>query len=178
MDMKKLKSIILLAFTTLLISFSIWSCNKEFEPIVLNGNWDLDTNEVQVYIVYKVGVAEKYPNTKKFLDKNLNAMRRELMKPQKITFKAPNIVDFSYNDVPLPVRGNFTQKDGFFTIINPLFPDGIIGASDNIKLQLYYDYDRLMSILYLLLTDEDDPPAIYDELIEKFEGVGSYRKSY
>ncbi|NCB19808.1 MAG: hypothetical protein EOM61_09340 [Bacteroidia bacterium] len=174
--MKKRTTLVLLGIVSLL--FSLWGCNKEFEPIVLSGNWDLDTNEVQVYIVYKVGVAEKYPNTKKFLDKNLNAMRRELMKPQKITFKAPNIVDFSYNDVPLPVRGNFTQKDGFFTIINPLFPDGIIGASDNIKLQLYYDYDRLMSILYLLLTYEDDPPAIYDELIEKFEGVGSYRKSY
>ena len=174
--MKKRTTLVLLGIVSLL--FSLWGCNKEFEPIVLSGNWDLDTNGVMVYIIYNPVVSADYPNTIKFLEKNLQKIRRELMKPQRITFKAPNNVDFSYNEVPLPVKGNYSQNDSFFTIINPLFPDGINGASDNLRLELYYDYDRLMSILYLLLTDEDDPPAIYDELIEKFEGVGSYRKSY
>lgn len=177
MNMKKLKSIILLAFTTLLISFSIWSCNKEFEPIVLNGNWDLDTSAVMVYIVYNPVIANEYPETKKFLEKNLQTIRRELMKPLRIAFKAPNKADFIYNDVPLPVEGTFEQNNGFFTITNVIFPNGISGASDNIRLELYYTYDKLMSILKLLLTEDDDPYEVYQQLIEKFEGVGSFRKT-
>lgn len=151
-------------------------CNKEIEPIILEGSWDLDTSRVMVFIVYDTAVTNKYPTTIKFLEKNIETIRRELMKPQKITFKSPNISEFIYNEVPLPVEGTFVQENAIFTITNPIFPRSLSGASDNLYLELYYDYEYLMSIIYRLITEEDFPPEVYDQLIEKFEGVGVYKK--
>lgn len=166
-------SITVLALLVVLLSST--SCNKEVEPIVLTGNWNLDTSGVMVYIVYSPAVATEYPKTVKFLGDNLQKIRRELMKPQVITFKAPNIAEFTYNEVPLPVQGTYVQENAVFTITNGMFPEGLSGASDNLRLELYYKHEYLMSIIYNLLTDQDDTPAIYDELIQKFEGVGAYR---
>lgn len=166
---------LLLAITSILLLLS--GCNKDLNPIVLNGEWDLDTANVKVWIVYSPPVAEAYPETVKFLDKNLNKIRGELKKPQKIVFKRPNTCEFFYNEVPLPVKGSFVQNNAYFTISNAMFPNGLSGASDNIRIDLYYEYDYLMDIFKRFLTDEDDPPEVYERLIEKFEGVGSYKKS-
>ncbi len=163
-------------FSVLLLAASITSCNKELEPIVLTGTWELDTASVIVRIVYSPAVADEYPETIKFLAANINRIKRELMKPQSIVFKSPNITEFYYNDVPLPVNGIYVQDNAYFNITNPLFPGGINGASDNLRLELYYDRDYLMMILYTLLTSENDTPATYDRLIETFHGVGSYKK--
>lgn len=150
-------------------------CNKEIEPIILTGNWDLDTAGVMVYIIYNPNIADEYPATVEFLEKNLQTIRRELMKPQGITFKNPNIAEFTYNQVPLPVEGTFVQDNALFTITNDLFPKGISGASDNLRLELYYSHEYLMEIIYRLITENDDSTEVYDKLIEKFEGVGAYK---
>lgn len=180
MKVSKIKShiSILALFTLLVVLLSSTGCNKEAEPIVLTGNWDLDTAGVMVYIVYSPIVATEHPNTLKFLGDNLQKIRRELMKPQKITFRMPNIAEFTFNDVPLPVQGTFVQDNAVFSIHNSMFPEGIGGASDNLRLELYYQREYLMAILYRMLTEQDDTPAVYDELIQKFEGVGAYRKGY
>ncbi len=159
------------------ISLSLFSCNKEIDPIVLNGSWELDTLSVIVNIVYKPEVAEEYPNTLIFLEKNKHNLRRELMKPQRIVFKSPNISEFYYNDVPLPITGTYIQESAYFVIHNSLFNDGIIGASDNLRLELYYSKDRLMQILFNFLTEEDDTQDTFIRLIEQFNGIGSYKKS-
>ena len=165
-------------FSLLVVLLSSTSCNKEAQPIVLTGNWDLDTAGVMVYIVYSPIVATAHPTTVKFLGDNLQKIRRELMKPQKMTFKLPNITEFLYNDVPLPIQGTFVQDNAYFTINNSMFPSGLSGASDNLRIELYYQRDYLMTILYRLLTEEQDSPAVFDELIQKFEGVGAYRKGF
>lgn len=177
MKLSKINSLFsrLTLFSLLVVLLSSTSCNKEAEPIVLTGNWNLDTAGVMVYIVYSPVVAAEYPKTVKFLGDNLQKIRRELMKPQRITFKVPNIAEFTYNDVPLPVGGTFVQENAVFTITNGMFPEGISGASDNLRLELYYNHEYLMGIIYNLLTEEDDTPAVYNELIQKFEGVGAYR---
>ena len=100
-----------------------------------------------VYIIYNPNIADEYPATVEFLEKNLQTIRRELMKPQGITFKNPNIAEFTYNQVPLPVEGTFVQDNAFFTITNDLFPKGISGASDNLRLELYYSHEYLMEII-------------------------------
>jgi hypothetical protein len=174
MKMKGIKLITI--FSILAMALSISGCNKELQPIVLTGTWDLDTAAVIVRIVYSPAVANEHPETLKFLAQNINKIKRELMKPQRIVFKSPNLTEFIYNDVPLPISGIYEQDNAYFMITNPLFPGGIGGASDNLRLELYYDRDYLMMILYTLLTDEDDSPMTYDRLIETFHGVGSYKK--
>ncbi|OFY30259.1 MAG: hypothetical protein A2X17_08460 [Bacteroidetes bacterium GWF2_41_61] len=163
-------------FSVLLLAISISSCNKELQPIVLTGTWELDTAAVIVRIVYSPVVANEFPETVKFLAANINKIKQELMKPQSIVFKVPNLTEFNYNDVPLPIHGTYVQENAYFAITNPLFPAGISGASDNLRLELYYDRDYLMMILYTFLTDQDDSPSTYDRLIETFHGVGSYKK--
>ena len=177
MKASKIKSLLplLSIFSLLLVLISSSGCNKETEPIVLTGNWDLDTVGVMVYIVYSPVIAEEYPTTVKFLENNLQKIRRELMKPQRITFKMPNISGFSYNDVPLPVQGTFSQENAVFTIFNAMFPEGLSGASDNLRMEVYYNREYLMAVICRLLTEDDDSPDVYDRLIEKFEGVGAYR---
>lgn len=162
-------------FSLLVVASFSTSCNKEAVPIVLTGNWDLDTAGVMVYIVYSPEVALEYPNSVKFLGDNIQKIRKELMKPNIITFKISNIVECIYNNVPLPVKGTFVQENAVFTITNGMFPEGIAGASDGLRLELYYNHEYLMSILYKFLTEEDDSPAVYDKIIERFEGVGAYR---
>lgn len=142
----------------------------------LSGNWELDTSSVMVFIVYNPTITEQYPSTIKFLAKNLQPIRRELMKPQKIVFKRSNNVDFIYNEVPLPIKGNYQRIDGYFIISNSMFPDGIKGASDNFRMELYYDKEYLMTILNRLITPEDESPEVYRNLIEKIDGVGFYKK--
>ncbi len=167
----------LLSFAAALVLFlSLWGCNKELQPIVLTGSWELDTASVIVHIVYNNEVAADYPQTITFLQRNIHNIRREIMKPKTIVFRLPNITESYYNLVPLPVVGTYTQENAYFTIVNAMFPNGISGASDNIRLELYYDRDHLMNILYLLLTDQDDHPSVYNSLIETYHGVGSYRK--
>lgn len=159
------------------VLLSLFSCNKELEPIVLTGSWDLDTNGVMVQIIYSPVVANEFPDAVKFLGENIQKIRRELMKPQRIVFKMPNITEFYYNEVPLPVAGTFMQENAYFVITNPLFPESISGASDNIRVELYYDENYLMGIIYRLLTPEDDPPMVFEELIVTFNGVGAYKKA-
>ncbi len=173
--MKKVHKL-LSVLAVLIASFSIVSCNKEIEPIVLNGTWDLDTNAVIVRIVYSPVVADEFPNSIKFLAENIQKIRRELMKPQRIVFKAPNVSEFYYNDVPLPVTGTYLHDNAYFTIQNALFAGGLNGASDNLRLELYYDRDYLMTILRRFLTVNDDTPETFDRLIETFHGVGSYKR--
>lgn len=180
MKVSKINSLItkLSLFSLLVVFLLSTGCNKEAVPIVLTGSWDLDTSGVMVYIVYSPVIADEFPATIKFLGNNLQKIRRELMKPQKIVFKKPNLVDYIYNDVPLPVQGTYVQDNAVFTITNGMFPEGITGASDNLRIEFYYPKEYLMSILYLLLTEDDDPAMIYDQLIQKIEGVGAYKKAY
>ena len=178
MNIKKIAMKYLLKILSILtISASLYSCNKEIDPIVLTGSWELDTLSVIVNIVYNPQVAEEYPNTLIFLEKNKHNLRRELMKPQRIVFKAPNVSEFYYNDVPLPVTGTYLQESAYFVIHNTLFSDGILGASDNLRLELYYSKDRLMQILFNFLTNEDDSQETFSRLIEQFNGIGSYKKA-
>jgi hypothetical protein len=174
--MNNLKQKLLAVVSGLILTLSLTGCLKELEPIVLTGTWELDTAAVVVRIVYNPSVAAEYPNTIEFLNNNINRIRRELMKPSRIVFKLPNVTESYYNDVPLPVMGTFVQDNAYFTMTNPLFPAGIAGASDNLRLELYYDRDYLMFILYTLLTDEDEPSSVYDRLIDSYHGVGLYRK--
>jgi hypothetical protein len=174
--MKKIKQRLLYVISVLVLAVSVTGCMKDLEPIVLTGTWELDTAAVVVRIIYNPSVAAEHPETIKFLEDNITRIRRELMKPNRIVFKLPNIIESYYNDVPLPVMGTFIQEGAYFTMKNPLFPTGIAGASDNIRLEFYYDREYLMYILYNLLTENDGPPSVYDRLIDSYYGVGLYKK--
>ena len=174
--MKRIKQRLLYVISVLVLTISLTGCLKELEPIVLTGTWELDTAAVVVRIVYNPSVAAEHPETIQFLSDNINRIRRELMKPNRIVFKLPNVTESYYNDVPLPVTGTFTQENAYFKMVNPLFPAGIAGASDNLRMELYYDRDYLMFILYTLLTDDDEPASVYDRLIDSYHGVGLYKK--
>jgi hypothetical protein len=174
--MKKIKQKLVAVISVLVLAISLTGCMKEFEPIVLTGTWELDTSAVMVRIVYNPSVAAEHPQTIQFLNSNINKIRREIMKPARIVFKLPNVTESFYNDVPLPVIGTFTQDNAYFTMKNPLFPSGIVGASDNLRMELYYDREYLMYILNNLLTADDDPLSVFDRLISDYHGVGLYKK--
>ncbi len=165
-------------FALLVALLSSTGCNKEQAPIVLTGSWDLDTTGVMVYILYVPEVALQHPASIAFLEKNLHNIRRELMKPQRITFITPNIAEYTFYPAPIPVQGTFVQDNALFTIFSNMFPGGIIGASDNIRLELYYSREHLMAIINNLITAEDDFPQVFNALIDRIEGVGAYKKKY
>ncbi len=175
--MKNIKK--LLFFAGLFLFLTTTSCYKEIEPIILTGKWDLDTSEVIFLPVLKLfdpNTTPEYLTVRNFLEKNNNNIRKELMKPESIVFKLPNIVEFYYKGAPLPIIGTYVQDGAFFTIKNTFFPNGLTGASDNLGLNLFYDREFLFKILYRYITESDGAPEVYNFLIETVHGVGTYKR--
>ncbi|MFA6333961.1 MAG: hypothetical protein WCX48_00195 [Bacteroidales bacterium] len=158
-----------------ILSLSISSCNKEADPIILTGSWQLDPSATFLQIIYNPTYAEMYPSAIQYLKDNKEKILTEIKKPDIIQFSDPNVVDFIYTSPLAPtVTGTFDQFEIYVNIKNALFPTGIAGASNNHKLEIYYTKDYMMSILYSILTPEDDSQDTFSKLIEQFDGVGVY----
>lgn len=154
----------------------LFSCNKSFDPIVIEGTWQIDTAYVNIAILYDDVAAAEHPTEFKFLTDHRNYFRNKLKNPITITFTKPNSSVFNYLDDRGIVEGSYTQQDMYFTVINPLFPQGIFGASDNQRLEIYYGKDYMLNLLYELIEPDEDTREIYNSIIRNFEGLGSYKR--
>ena len=175
MKLTKFLSIAVIA----IISLSLSSCNKEAEPIVLTGSWELDSTSTFLQISYNPIYAEEYPSAIQYLKDNLNKILKEIKKPDTIQFIEPNTVNFLYNPTPgTMVAGTFEQFDIYVNIYNALFPGGLTGASNNQRLEIYYSKNDMLGILYSMLTPADDAPETFSKLIDQFDGVGVYVRAH
>ncbi|MEN6618547.1 MAG: hypothetical protein ABFC28_03490 [Rikenellaceae bacterium] len=162
--------------TVAIISLSLSGCNKDPDPIILTGSWQLDPTATFLQIYYNSSYASEYPSAIQFLKDNKDKILKEIKKPEIIQFVAPNTVNFIYeasSSTP-PVVGTFEQFEIYVNIKNPIFPNGLTGASNNQKLEIYYSKEYMMSILYSILTPADDTQETFSNLIEGFDGVGVY----
>lgn len=177
MKLTKFLSIVAVA----IFSLSLSSCNKEAEPIVLDGSWQLDTTATFLQIFYSPAYASDYPSAIQFLKDNKDKILKAIKKPETIQFVAPNTVNFIYKTSSTPpVAGTYQQFEIYVNITNPLFPNGLTGASNNQKLEIYYSKEYMMSILYTILPQPVDPQytqEIFSKLIEEFDGIGVYVRS-
>lgn len=161
-----------------LLSLSLFSCNKESEPVVLEGSWQLDSAATFLQIVYNPTYAEMCPSAFKYLNSHKEEILKEIRKPGIIQFSAPNVVNFVYKDpVASTVPGTYTQYDIYVIIKNSIFPNSIAAASNNKKLEVYYTKDYMLSILYSMLKPTDDAPETFANLIVSFDGVGVYTRT-
>lgn len=140
-----------------------------------SGSWLIDTTNTIIRIVYSPLIANEYPETIKFLSKNINNFKKELRKPDKIKFNSPNICVFTYLNPSQVVQGTFERiGNARVKIVNSVFSTGIECVSDGIILQLDYNKDYMMNILFKYLTSQDNSKDIFIQLIETFYGAGSY----
>jgi hypothetical protein len=171
MKLNKFMSII----AVVVFAFSLSSCNKPAEPIVLTGSWQLDTSLTFMQVIYNPASALEYPNALKYLKDNWYKILKEIKTPPTIQFVEPNVVNFIYSPASTPtVIGSFVQYEIYVTITNSLFPNSITGASNNQKLELYYGKSYMMGILNSMLTPADDAPENFSKLVDQFDGVGVY----
>jgi len=171
--MKLTKFLSIVAFAIIVLSIS--GCNKEPEPIVLTGSWQLDSTSTFLQIFYNPTFASENPRAIQFLKDNKEKILKEIKKPEIIQFVAPNTVNFVYKNSSAPtVTGTFEQFEIYVSIKNSIFPNGLTGASNNQKLEIYYDKTYMLGILNSILTPEDDSQETFSTLIEEFDGVGVY----
>ena len=90
MKITRFLSVIALALLTL----SAASCNKEPEPIVLTGTWNIDTTQTKVFIKYDELKAQENPVAFNFLKDNVQKIRKNLLQPNQIVFSGTNSVVF------------------------------------------------------------------------------------
>jgi hypothetical protein len=173
--MKLVKSLpVLLLFV---VTCSMTSCNKETEPVIFTGTWEIDTSSTFVLFVYNQDLESQYPNVLNFLRLRKYDIKSKIQTPARIEFIEPNRVIFYYDDSKTsPVEGTYTQYEAYVTIVNDIFPSGIAAASNNIKLEIYYGTNYMLNQLYSLLTPEDDPQEYFSYVIDSADGVGVYTK--
>lgn len=161
--------------TLVVLAYSLTSCNKEPEQIVLTGSWGIDTASTALAIIYNQVVAEENPLALNYLKENKERIRDLIKKPETLLFSGNNSVVLKSED-DADIAGTYTQSDFYFTITALPYPKGLFGASDNVLLELYYSKEHMMTLLYSILTPNDPPQSVFDQLIDKFEGIGVYRK--
>lgn len=171
--MKLTKFLSIVSLTIMVLSLS--GCNKEPDPIVLTGSWQLDSASTFLQIFYNPAIASENPGAIQFLQDNKEKILNQIKKPEIIQFVEPNTVNFLYKTTSTtPLTGTFEQFEIYVSIKNSIFPNGITGASNNQKLEIYYDKTYMLGILNSILTPEDDSQETFSALIEAFDGVGVY----
>ncbi|MDX9782388.1 MAG: hypothetical protein RBT35_05335 [Bacteroidales bacterium] len=172
MKISRFLSVVALALVTL----STASCNKEAEPIVLTGTWNIDSTMTFVSFVYDQVEADANPVTRMFLAdinnqrKIVKALHRSQLVPNKIEFSATNTVVFRMKNGS-SLDGTYTKyEDMLFMIITPLLPNGQICASDNKLLELYYPRDFVIQVINSILTSTDPSPEDIERIIADGSG--------
>jgi len=161
--------------TLVVLAYSLTSCNKEPEQIVLTGSWGIDTAKTSLIILYNQVVADENPLALNYLKANKERIRNFIKKPQTLVFSGTNSVVLKSEEDD-DVEGTFTQNDYYFTITALSYPNGLSGASDNVLLEIYYSKEHMMDLLYSILTPNDPPASAFNQLIDSFEGIGVYNR--
>ncbi|OJV22131.1 MAG: hypothetical protein BGO30_10465 [Bacteroidetes bacterium 41-46] len=153
-----------------LLTLSLFSCNKEPQPIVLAGTWNIDTTQTMVLIKYDAVEAELNPVAYNFLRENIQKIRKNLIQPDQLVFDETNSVLFKMKSGQ-DFAGTYTKIDEvYFQITNLVFPDGILGGCDNTNLELYYPRDYILSVISGILTPQDPPIENFDRMITAESG--------
>lgn len=179
MKITRFLSIIALGVLTL----STVGCNKEPEPIVLTGTWNVDTVQTKVYIKYDEFKAQENPIAFNYLKDNIQKIRKNLIQPDKIIFSGTNYVSFKFPN-GMSIDGTYSQIDEVFFKLTIMefpdgfqFPDGLVCASDNKVLEIYYPRGYVMSVLRNMLRPSDPPYSIFEELITaESSGLALFRR--
>lgn len=173
MKITRFLSVIALALLTL----SAASCNKEPEPIVLTGTWNIDTTQTKVFIKYDELKAQENPVAFNFLKDNVQKIRKNLIQPDQIIFSGINSVVFKLPS-GTSVEGTYVQLDNVYFQINiSLFPEGIVCGSDNRNLEIYYPRDYVMGVISSILTPNDPPYSIFNEMVtDESGGIALFRR--
>ena len=141
------------------------SCNKEPVPIVITGTWNIDTSKTVLIVKFDELKANEYPAALNFLEKNIQKIRKSLPQPEQIIFSETNSVTFKFEE-GMFIEGTYTQIDKMYFKINiSIFPDGIVCGSDNRNLEIYYNRDHILGALTNILTPNDPPYSVFEELI-------------
>lgn len=161
--------------TLVVLAYSLTSCNKEPEQIVLTGSWGIDTASTALAIIYNQVIADENPTALNYLKDNKNRILAEIKKPELLIFSGTNSVVMK-SEGSDDIAGTYTQSDFYFTITALPYPNGLFGASDNVLLEIYYSKEYMMSLLNSILTPNDPPASTFEQLIDRFEGIGVYKK--
>lgn len=186
MKISRFLSVVALA----LVSLSTVSCNKEAEPIVLTGTWNIDSSMTFVSFVYDQIEAEANPVTRMYLAdinnqrKIVKALHRSQFVPNKIEFSELGLTGTASAPVIFRMKnggsvdGTYTKyEDMLFLITTPLFPNGLVCASDNKLLELYYPRDFVVQVISSILTATDPTPEDIERMIaDGSGGAVVYRK--
>ncbi|MDD3033634.1 MAG: hypothetical protein PHT25_03460 [Bacteroidales bacterium] len=167
----------LLYFTVvILITLMSSGCSKTDDFNSFVGTWDIDTGVVRV--VYNEQVEKAHPEAAAYYNNNKSRIIEKLMKPEQIVFDA-NSVSFIYTSFePDQIfTGTYTTYEIYATIYNRVFSSGITAACNSRKLELNYTKEYMMSILENMLTANDPDKAVFEDLIDSFDGVGVYYKA-
>ena len=161
------------------------SCSKEL-VVDLEGEWIIVPSNVFIGFTYNPDISENPENidSEKMLELIkgvLNEAENELKKLVSITFipatsnAENNIVQFKYNNDSQPVYGTYEQNIVYFTLVNPTFPDGILGLCNNYELEIYYSRDYLLNTLHnIIALNNDIERETINAFIEDISGVGYY----
>lgn len=163
-------------FAILIILPVLFSCEKNAEPISLEGTWTIDTAKVYILITYEKSIAAEHPEAITFLINNKEFFREKLKNPTSITFTSQNIANMRFSDDRANISGTYILRDVNFTITNELFPDGIIGLTDNKKIEIYYNTYYMKQLLNQIITQESPSIDVLNRLIIQFDGVGTYKR--
>jgi hypothetical protein len=160
-----------------LISITISGCNEDNRSVSYEGTWNIDTTATFVRYIYNQDVADLYPEALKYLSSHEKEIKEYICEPEQIVFSGA-VVDFIYTsyDPDLVFSGTFIQYEIYATIYNRPFTSGITAATNGRKMELTYSHDYLMSILENMLTKKDPSYTIFENLIDRFDGVGVYFK--
>lgn len=167
----------LLFFTMVLfISLMNSGCTKTEDSHSFVGTWDIDTSSF--LIVYDEQVSKTHPEAIIFLRDIKPKIIDKIMSPEQIVFDASS-VSFIYNsyEPDLIYTGTYTTYEIYATIYNRVFSSGITAACNSRKMELYYNKEYMMSILESLLTAKDPDKAVFEDLIDSFDGVGVYYRA-
>jgi hypothetical protein len=160
-----------------ILTISTASCNKEPEPIVLTGTWNIDTTQTKVFIKYDEIEAQENPVAYNYLRDNINKIRKNLLQPNQLVFSGTNQVTFKMNE-GVDIAGTYVKLDEvYFQITNLFFPQGIVCGSDNSILELYFQRDYILTVISNILTPDDPPFTDFEELVtEETGGIILFRR--
>jgi tryptophanyl-tRNA synthetase len=167
-----------LLYFTVVIFITLMSsgCSKTEDSDSFVGTWDIDTSSF--LIVYDEQVSSTHPEAIIYLRDNKSKILEKIMKPEQIVFDASS-VSFIYTSYePDQIyTGTYTTYEIYATIYNRQFSSGITAACNSRKMELYYNKEYMMSILENMLTANDPDKAVFENLIDSFDGVGVYYKA-
>lgn len=166
-----------LFFTVVIfISLMISGCNKTEDSHSFVGTWNIDTSSF--LIVYDEQVYKTHPEAIVYLRDNKSKILQSIMKPEQIVFDAStvNFIYKSYESDQI-FTGTYTTYEIYATIYNRVFSSGITAACNSRKMELYYPREYMMSVLENMLTAKDPEIAVFEDLIDSFDGVGVYYKA-